>query len=404
MKAQTLLISILLLSSIAFVQAVQENTLPAPVDPTLTFAPVPPVSINPTLTTTPLPPVPVEPIRLLGNFKDQAIDENGNGYYEYLEISFDVYIPQTGTYTFHGILEEGQETLQELFYDLPRGRHRVQVYYRGFQFTQTQQNGPYRLSTIIATNLDNGDSADFATTYKTKEYKYTEFNPSVGVTIQSDWKDKGEDTNGNGYYEYLVITVPVQVDQVGTYNFDMTIQDKAFKDLQPLEGKYRTLEEGDTEIQFTYNGTELRETGINTNYPLRLQLTTYGYTQTYKYKTTHYNANEFEASPNNNGGNNGGSGNGGSNGNSGGGTYPESIFLNTNNNQNQEDEQTQTNNDEETQTNTETTPRRGFLEAITGAVIGGGTRSAGLAILFIGIILAAYYTVTNRKEAKTKKK
>ncbi|MGQ9586961.1 MAG: OmpL47-type beta-barrel domain-containing protein [Thermoplasmata archaeon] len=147
---------------------------------------------------------------------DHGLDTNGNGLYDYLVVDVTVQVDFAGEYQVAGPLFDGFGNY--LGYDsnytyLDVGLQVVQLMYRGWQLNESGYTGQY---TVELTLTDSDGVYLDSDTHKTQAYAWSEFDP-FPAKFAPPHSDRGEDTDGNGLYDYLVVNASVEVATAGTY-------------------------------------------------------------------------------------------------------------------------------------------------------------------------------------------
>jgi chitodextrinase len=146
---------------------------------------------------------------------DYGKDTNGNGLYDYLMVNVSLNIASTGGYWILGLLNDSMGVVESnvTYAYLNAGPHNVEVPFIGSAIFNTGYSGLFTVDLFLfdeaTTDLLDTDS------YTTGWYNYTQFDiPSQFVPPFSDC---GNDTNGNGLYEYLGINCTVNITSDGWY-------------------------------------------------------------------------------------------------------------------------------------------------------------------------------------------
>ena len=204
-------------------------------------------------------------------YSDYGEDTDGSGLYDYLVINVGVNVTEAGNYTVRGVLYEnetqnGVTSGRNTTY-LSEGNQTVQLRFKSFEIRKSKYNGTYDLKSLSL--LYNGsitvDNIDYA--YTTSCYNWTEFElpPAAFNDIYSDY---GEDTGGDGLYNYLVINVGVNVTKAGNYTVEGDLNDKPRHTVD--SGSNTTyLSEGNQTVQLRFKGFKLRMNEYNGTYDLK---------------------------------------------------------------------------------------------------------------------------------------
>jgi len=104
--------------------------------------------------------------RIIGNFQDMGVDEDGDSLFEALDIFVDVEVLQTGNYNLNGQLLEsngrliGWTTLEDYTVNLGPGSYRLKLRYESSAIRNSGLNGPYTLDSLVFYLTGNPAIAD----------------------------------------------------------------------------------------------------------------------------------------------------------------------------------------------------------------------------------------------------
>jgi hypothetical protein len=130
------------------------------------------------------------PVHLLGWYSDSVFDIDGDRMYDSLNISTEVLISKPGCYTFGAILSANQpEPLRQdidstqVRICVDRGFAQVQLRFPGKYIRESGIDGPYLLSSLWVTDIDNPSPSELQShliaqrvePYITSFYKSTQF-------------------------------------------------------------------------------------------------------------------------------------------------------------------------------------------------------------------------------------
>ncbi|MFN8442189.1 MAG: invasin domain 3-containing protein [Caldilineaceae bacterium] len=158
--------------------------------------------------------------QLSGAYTDAGVDTDNNGQYEALRLTVGVNITASATYQLVGWLQNGAASSTVWAYtsaNLSPGLQQMQLDFDGKLLNLLGKNGSYRLRHIELRTGDDGDVVDFANdVYITTAYTATDFVMPT-VTYTGIYADGGMDSNSNGLFDTLNITVGVQMNGTGNY-------------------------------------------------------------------------------------------------------------------------------------------------------------------------------------------
>ncbi|MHC1571673.1 MAG: S8 family serine peptidase [Methanosarcinales archaeon] len=276
-------------------------------------------------------------------YSDYREDTNGDGLYDYLVVEVGVNVTKAGRYQVSGELyENGTYSSVDYAYNatyLSEGNQTVQLRFEGIRLRQSKYNGTYDLRYLELYNafypippmsplvissergleetIERGEIApenvsamyvgelDYRRyAYTTSYYNYTDFQrpPAEFTDLYSDY---GEDTDGDGLYDYLVVEVGVNVTKAGRYQVSGELwENGTYNRYNRVDytTKSAHLSEGDHTIKLKFSGIEIRNNGYNGTYDLKylcLYNPTY-HKLDYRYyacTTSHYNYTDFQEFP-----------------------------------------------------------------------------------------------------------
>ncbi|MEM2892340.1 MAG: PKD domain-containing protein [Thermoplasmata archaeon] len=195
---------------------------------------------------------------------DSAIDDDGDGLFDFLVIHVNVIIAAEGLYGFGAALFAGPDAsgpfvdATNVSYNLATGSYEVDIYFRGGQI---RANG-YDCNYTVFLYLLNQSAEIDQDVHTTSFYSAADFEQG-DVDLTEDWSEQVLDTNGNSRYDFLVIQIVVEVyrDLVGKYWVDGTLLDP--EDRHVIDVCYFNLENsaGTQLAQLNFSGLRVYEEG-----------------------------------------------------------------------------------------------------------------------------------------------
>jgi hypothetical protein len=148
------------------------------------------------------PPPPL--VVAAGNFAEDVDDSNGNGFYDYLEISFDVVAEDSGTVTGNAVLTDGtDEDIQWASgsVDCQDGDTcRLEIQFDGLTIFNHGQDGPFHMKNLMVYHSgDPGQMYDDTSVYTTSVYLAADFEQTCCNTA-GDANDDGQANIGDAVY------------------------------------------------------------------------------------------------------------------------------------------------------------------------------------------------------------
>jgi len=163
----------------------------------------------------------VSQTEIAGNYSDYGIDTNGNSLYDYLTVTVDVNITNTGYYDIVGWLNDTNGDVVHVVnneYFLESGINSVELNFDGLNINHHGVNGPYSLSLILSDEYGNEIDSQYDV-YDTSPYSYTDFEGQQ-IWFTSNYSDYGTDTDGDGIYNYLTVEVETNTTIIGNYTIE----------------------------------------------------------------------------------------------------------------------------------------------------------------------------------------
>ncbi|MBE3137916.1 MAG: PGF-pre-PGF domain-containing protein [Thermoplasmata archaeon] len=177
-------------------------------------------------------------------------DQDDDGYYDTLNVTVDItfnagdYEITAGLTNQTGTWITGAQIENETY----SGLQTINIPFSGTDIYTKGLNGPYVVSFVSVSRPGSGEVARENNVNTTDDYSYTVFeHPDASANLTGTYSSEGWDQNDNGTYEYLNVTVTVDVGVAGNYEF--------YGDLYSEDGT--TWIDGD-------NATEYLDTGIQT--------------------------------------------------------------------------------------------------------------------------------------------
>jgi hypothetical protein len=180
---------------------------------------------------------------------------------------------------------------------LNAGNQTVQLDFDGVKIRQNGVNGTYNLK-YLSLHDDHWNQLDYVyDAYITSYYNYTEFQrpPAEFSDIYSDY---GADTDGDGFYDYLIIDVGVDVMMAGKYRIEGSLYDEYEYSIE-YDSSYTYLNTGNQTVTLAFSGTAIRQHDVDGHFHLKyLHLYDENYNQLDylydAYTTSYYNCTDFQ--------------------------------------------------------------------------------------------------------------
>ena len=154
---------------------------------------------------------------------DYGVDLDGDGRFDELVLEIEANAAQAGDYWIRGALAGGTiEAMGSIH--LEEGKNTLELHFDGMDVYMSKTDGPYVLTDLWATDVDNPGPADFAENelgyaqpgHRTSAYRFTDFG-ATGAKLTSNYRHYTTDTDDDGYADALVVETDLNVERAGTY-------------------------------------------------------------------------------------------------------------------------------------------------------------------------------------------
>ena len=165
---------------------------------------------------------------MLSGIRDFGQDTNGNGLFEKLIVEVPLSIGAAGTYQFSAVLRDssGNTLNASITAPLTTSSTFIDIPFDGATLNARGVNGPYQ---IIALNMGQVVNQtlvpiqETTTVYTTGSYLYTQFE-GAALSLISGGSAAGIDTNANGKYDLLRVSLPVNARFAGFYQWSARLR------------------------------------------------------------------------------------------------------------------------------------------------------------------------------------
>jgi surface-anchored protein len=151
-----------------------------------------------------------------GPHADRGLDDNGDGYYDILEVEVFINVSTSGLFYISSVLLDQAGSISidvnSTSVTLADGLNSVNITFKGVTIYNAAIDGPYNVSLVLLDELSTEIDTD---THITGAYNYTDFRPAIIFTPpHEDW---AMDTDGNGLYDVLQVNASVNTTLPGFY-------------------------------------------------------------------------------------------------------------------------------------------------------------------------------------------
>ncbi len=206
-----------------------------------------------------------------GIFADFGIDTNNNGLFNQLIVEAGVNITDSGLYRVFGTLTDENDNLHyaNVVADLDAGPNTISLSFDGEALFRNGVDGPFRLS-LISLSEEDPDGLnimpvdDLYDAHTTQFYPYESFEHAP-ILLSGTGTSTGVDTNGNGLFNRLDVTVDVRIEIAGFYQWSARLVDSSGTDLGFSNGS-RAFSKGLNAMSFSYDGETIGSNGVDGPY------------------------------------------------------------------------------------------------------------------------------------------
>ena len=210
---------------------------------------------------------------LTGGYAEEATDNSGDGLFDHLMITTTVMITQSGLYRVSGHLFTigGQEIAgSTALYTVTTGTQDLPLSFDGGEISVSMADGPYQLRDLTFTQIlsDELTVGSVPVAYTTNPYSRYSWS-RASVVKWGEGSAAGVDTDGNGLYEWLQVSVPVDVREAGVYSASLNLAgpDGVVIVTTVADGLY--YGQGYNEVVARFSGPAIRAAGLDGPYTMQ---------------------------------------------------------------------------------------------------------------------------------------
>ncbi len=203
---------------------------------------------------------------LTNAYTDHAEDTDGDGLYDLLVVDVGLEVAQPGTYRVTANLEgENVFRILSVGKDLPTGATTLSFAIEGQTISASGMDQAYELTELILTNESTGEVlGKRSRPYQTSVYSHGDFEGSR-ARLTDQYASRGNDTDGNGFYESLAIETSVNVSEAGIYQIDGHLK---CGDGYVVARSVEYLDKGANSIELSFDGEAIHALHYNGAYQL----------------------------------------------------------------------------------------------------------------------------------------
>lgn len=250
--------------------------------------------------------VPPPKASFTGHFRDFVEDGNGDGLFDFLNIEVGLNATESGAYLVQaGLLDSigALIALAEQTMPLGVGDAVARLAFDGIAINRSGRSGPYYLRdlNLLDISVDTWPVvAHIGTAYQTPAYDYQSFQFGAAALTRT-FADFGEDSDGNGLFDFLTIQVEVNVATAGFFRLDGSLFDSQGYFIEKAR-ETQFLGEGVQSVNLGFDGRRIRGHGEASPYRLRSLSLLDDQNKVIAaideaYTTSSYQSAQFESSP-----------------------------------------------------------------------------------------------------------
>jgi hypothetical protein len=225
-------------------------------------------------------------------YTESVLDTDADGLYEYIIVDVSINIIQEGGFTVQGLLTNSEgayvgNSVSSM--GLAPGTYNIELWYDTFYLKYAGLDGPYYLDLT----LDDTFAILASDTYVTDDYSISQFEGPA--TLAPPHSDMGIDTDGNGYFERIEVTVNFEVTCAGWYSIYGDVVDGEGNIITSGYG-YGEFRTGPQSLTLLFNTLFLYGKEMAGPYDVRLTIQDPfgGVADIGMYQTTAYTLNQFD--------------------------------------------------------------------------------------------------------------
>lgn len=205
-------------------------------------------------------------------FSNQGVDSNGNGRYDLLRIGFRVAAEQPGSYRLSGVLRSASNpsvVYADSQITLPAGSITTLLEFPGPAIHALGLDGPYTVDVLILDPATLEELDRVRLPFTTAAYSADQFDPfgasSQLIALTGNSSDSGVDSDGNGLFDELHVSVEVDLARTDFYEWSARLVDRNGTEIG-FDTRRATLSAGVTSIPFVFDGEAIGKNGVDGPY------------------------------------------------------------------------------------------------------------------------------------------
>jgi hypothetical protein len=229
---------------------------------------------------------------------DYGLDTDSDVLYNYLVVEVMVNVVKAGDYEIRGMLYNSTGSWMDTLYNytyLAVGIQTVEIWFEGWRIYNNGDNGSYDVNLRLEDDVGKFLDSD---SHTTNFYTYDEFQPPPAA-FEPPHSDYGLDTDGDTYYNFLVINAAVNVTVAGFYYVSGWLYDSFWNNIVYDSSNTVFLNVGSQILELRYTGIDIYNHGENGTFYVDMDLRDdFGNTlDSETYTTSSYFYDEFQPPP-----------------------------------------------------------------------------------------------------------
>lgn len=206
---------------------------------------------------------------LAGTISDRGEDSDGDGRYETLVVDVPVDVQVAGRYYLQSSLLIGSNRRVSASgeYDLASGSSTVSLKFDGRAIRQARTSGPYSVEFVFLGG-QTGELGSIEGPISTEAYDWNQFSTGE-VSIEAGLSDVGVDSDGDGQFNLLDVSVPVTYHGAGAGSLYGWLVDDAGVELGYARADFTATDGGSDTVHLLFGGEPIRQKQRSGTYHLR---------------------------------------------------------------------------------------------------------------------------------------
>lgn len=208
---------------------------------------------------------------ILTGVSETAVDEDGDGKLDFVEVALDVTVRMSGDYWLQGTLSKYSTSIVHtgnIFFALTPGTHTLNLRFPGLPILRSGLSGPYEGVVSIVNDPGGHNIGGFE--FMTRAYRSTRF--SGLLELDGRFNDQGIDTNGNGLFDILRIEFGAEISKEGIYLVSGALRNPSEPRFVFTDDVQMTLNRGPQMLTLEFSGALIRDQELDGPYQVEISL------------------------------------------------------------------------------------------------------------------------------------